>query len=131
MNRNNIISKSIGCLLLMVMTYNFYCSAICAAGGKGCCGKEEKESCCSHEKESDEKKGDCQDIHLSFFKTLGQFSSGQIVDAPKVFHHFIAIVNTINFSEPVFSDNHSVCYTGLRPPPPKADIRIFIQSFQI
>ncbi len=124
-----------GYLLMVVMFYNFFCSALCAVSADGCCGKEEKEhhdKCCnSHEKDSDEKKGDCQDMHLAFFKTLGQFGSGQTVDATKVFHTFIALVTPLYYVLPVSQNKNVLAYNGFHPPPPKADIRIFIQSFQI
>ncbi len=135
MIHNNIISKSMCYLLLVVMSFNFLCSALCAVSADGCCGKEENEhhgkSCCSHEKDSDEKNGDCQNMHLAFFKTLGQFASGQTVDAIKVFHTFISVVTPLFNVLPVSQNKFFLAYSGFHPPPPKADIRIFIQSFQI
>lgn len=135
MNRSSIISKSMGYLLLVVMTYNFFCSAFCAVSTDGCCGKEEKEhhdkSCCSNENDSDEKKNDCQDKHLAFFKTLGQFVSEKSIDATKVLHTIVAMVISV-FNLPPVSENKSpLAFNGFHPPPPKGDIRIFIQSFQI
>ena len=65
MTGNSIIPKSISCLLLVVMMYMHLCSALCATGAKGCCGKEEndnhhaKKSCCSDKKEGKEKTGGC------------------------------------------------------------------------
>ena len=62
------------------MFYMHVCSALCATSSHGCCGKEDddsksdKKDCCKNENESDKKEQNCQDIHLSFFNTTGQFS---------------------------------------------------------
>jgi hypothetical protein len=135
MNRNKIISKSISYVLLVVMTYNFFCSAYCAVRADGCCGKiakEQPDKCCNaHEKDSEEKKGDCQDMHLAFFKAVGQFCSEETEEATNKFHTFVANVTPYYTVYPISLNRDSIAYTGYLPPPPKADIRIFIQSFQI
>ena len=111
------------------------CSALCATGVGGCCGKEDndncKKSCCSDEKKSDEKDHDCQALHLSFFNTTGQFQSEKSVDGVKVFPSLVAVFNPLLNILPVSQNKYAFAYNGFHPPPPKADIRIFIQSFQI
>lgn len=135
MNRNSIITKSIGYLILIVMSYQFFCSVLCAVTTDGCCGKEEQEhhgKCCnSNNNDNNEKPRDCQDMHLAFFKTLGQFGIEKGLDAPKDFHKVIAIIHSLFIVESVINGSHSFAYTGFQPPPPKEDIRIFIQSFLI
>lgn len=134
MTHGSIISKSIGYFLLVIMFYQFSCSALCAMSTNGCCSKEEREhhdKCCkSDENKSDDKSGDCQGMHFAFFKALGQFSSGKVADSPKTFFSFIAINHNEFLSRLVLSENHSIVYSGFKPPP-KTDIRVFIQSFQI
>lgn len=135
MHRNSVILRSIDYLLLLVLSYNYFCSAICSFSKDGCCGKETialHYNCCgSHDNDSGESKDDCQNNHLSFFKTLGQFGSGQNIDAPKVFETSIGALDPIFLLEPISTDNILFESNGFHPPPPEADIRIFIQSFQI
>lgn len=135
MNCKGIILKRLGFLLLVVMSYNFFCSTFCAVGDNSCCGRTKKEHhnkcCASTEKSSDKKKSDCQDTHIAFFKTLGQFGSVETIDAAKVFYAFVA-VDPIVFDFPTLAENKNVfVYNGFHPPPPKAGVRVFIHSFQI
>lgn len=113
------------------------CSALCAAGSGDCCGKEDNDNdhcekaCCNDEKGKDEKKPDCQDLHFSFFKTTGQFQSDKTVEAIKLFPSFIALIPPVLIFQLVSQNKDVFAYNGFHPPPPKADIRIFIQSFLI
>ncbi len=113
------------------------CSALCATSAHGCCGKEDndtdhcKKECCKHEKEPDGKKGDCQDMHLSFFSTTGQFSQVKADISLNPFQSLVAIVTPLFIIQPTATSKNVFAYSGFHPPPPKADIRIFIQSFQI
>jgi len=138
MKIKNHIAKSIAYLLLIVTMYQHLCSAMCAIGSSGCCGREDndddhcKKSCCETTNDKDGKKHDCQDMHLSFFNTTGQFASAKTVDAIKVFHTFIAVITPLYYNVlPVSQNTNILVYNGFHPPPPKADIRVFIQSFLI
>lgn len=135
MKTSGFISKSMACLLLTVMLYMHLCSALCAIGSVGSSVKEDdenyKKSCCTEEKDADGKKHDCQDMHLSFFNTTGQFAFEKTVDVIKVFHTFFAVVTPLFIIQPVEANKNILACNGFHPPPPKAGIRIFIQSFQI
>ena len=137
MKKNSIITKSIGYLLLAVVLYMHVCSALCATSAHGCCGKDDKDNdhgkkeCCKHEKESDEKEHDCQDMHLSFFSTTGQFAQAKADISFKPFQSLIAVVTPLFIIQPTATSKNVFAYCGFHPPPPKADIRIFISSFQI
>ncbi len=106
-------------------------------GSDGCCGKEDndndhcKKTCCTDEKDQDGRKHDCQDMHLSFFTTTGQFPNEKTVDEIKVWSTFIALVTPLYNVLPVSQNKTDLAYNSFHPPPPKADIRVFIQSFQI
>ncbi len=137
MRKNSIITKSIDYLLLVVMLYMHVCSALCATSSHGCCGNEDndnnhcKKECCKHEKKSDGKKHDCQDMHLSFFNTTGQFSQVKADISFNPIHPLVAVVTPIFIIQLTVTSKHIFVYSGFHPPPPKADIRIFISSFQI
>lgn len=113
------------------------CSALCATGSGGCCDKEDDGNCpedksyCSHEEKSNDNDHDCQALHFSFFGTTGQFPSEKSVDVIKVFPSVVAVITPLLNLLPVSQNKIAVAYNGFHPPPPKADIRIFIQSFQI
>ena len=135
MKTKSHISTSIVYLLLTVMLYMHLCSALCATGAGGCCDKADndnfKKSCCSDDNKSDEKDHDCQALHLSFFNTTGQFQSEKSDSAVKVFPNLIAVFTPL-LNILLVSQNEDVfAYNGFHPPPPKANIRIFIQCFQI
>ena len=134
-NRGHILS-SICYFLSGVIGYMHVCSAWCAvAADRGCCSAMEKEgsdpACCSHHKDSKNNEGSCQDFHLAFFKAAGQFSSEKSVDVVKVFPLILAeypnftIPSMMEMCENLFASNN------YHPPPPIADIRTFIQSYQI
>ena len=119
------------------MLHAHLCSALCATGLQGCCGIENADSshckneCCKKEKDNDGKQSDCQDTHASFFKTTGQFASEKSDDAIKFFQSLIAVITPSFTILPVEKTKDIFVYTGFHPPPPKADIRIAIRSFQI
>ena len=124
-----------GYLLLAVMFYMHVCSALCATSAHGCCGKEDtdhcKKECCKHEKKSDGKEHDCQNMHLSFFSVTGQFAQVKADISVKPFQNLIAVVTPLLIVQPTATSKNVYAYSGFHPPPPKEDIRIFIQSFQI
>lgn len=119
------------------MVYQHICSAMCAVGSAGYCGKEDmdndhcKKTCCTNEKDSDGKKHDCQDMHFSFFNTTGQFPSEKTVHVINFFHSFIAVILPLYNVLPVSQNKNVLVYNCFHSPPPKADIRVFILSFQI
>ena len=135
MKLNSIISKSIAHLVLVVIFYMHVCSALCATSSHGCCEKEDndndKKECCKHEKESDGETKDCQDMHFAFFNTTGQFSLAKFDISLKSFQSLVAVTTPILLIAPVSECKNIFVYNGFHPPPPKADIRIFISSFQI
>jgi len=135
MTRNNIILKSISHLFLGVMLYMHFCSAWCAMFSGGDCCNVENDNCkktfCSRERKSDSKDQGCQDFHLSFFKASGQFASEKNVDVVKVFPLVTAGISTIIFIKPIETSQYLFAFSNYHPPPPLADIRVFIQSFQI
>ena len=137
MIKNAIILKSISYLILVVMFHMHVCSALCAAGGYGCCDKEEKDEqhskkeCCEHEKKSDSNDHDCQDMHLAFFSTTGQFSQVIADILLKAFQPLVAAVTPLLIIQPISESKVLFTYNGFHPPPFDSDTRIFIQSFQI
>lgn len=133
MNRNSIISKSVSHLLLAVMFYMHACSTLCATTSHGCCGKEveDDDKCCQNEKNSDNKDNGCQNMHFAFFNTTGQFAQAKADISFKPTQSLVAVVIPLFIIEPTVISKTNCAYNGFHPPPPKADIRIFIQSFQI
>ena len=133
MKINSIISKIIAHMVLVVIFYMHVCSALCATSSHGCCGKEDndKKECCKHEKKSDGETKDCQEMHFAFFNTTGQFSLAKSDISLKSFQSLVAVITPILLIAPVSECRNIFVYNGFHPPPPKADIRIFISSFQI
>ena len=137
MKKNSIITKSIGYLLLAVVFYMHVCSTLCATSVHGCCEKDDqdndhgKKECCKHETESDNKGKDCQDVHLSFFNTTGQFSQAKTDISFKPFQILVAVVTHLFIVVPTAASKINFAYTCFHPPPLKEDIRTFISSFQI
>ena len=135
--KNNILIKSISYLLLVSIVYMYICSALCATGTHGCCGKEDndndncKKKCCKKENKSESKDNDCQTTHFAFFNATGQFSQVKTDVSFKSFQPLAAIISTLFIIKTVPSNTNIFAYNGFHPPPPKADTRIFIQSFQI
>ncbi len=135
MTRNSIILKGTTYLLLGVMLYMHVCSAWCGIASRECCVNGENNGCnksvCSDEKKSDEKGSGCQDFHLSFFKTSGQFASEKNVEVINVFPPLAAEIPTASKAIANETGRNPVAFNNYHPPPPIADIRIFIRSFQI
>ena len=133
MQKNNFITKSVACLILVVVFYMHFCSALCAVSTHGCCGKEDSDNdnCCQQEKSSDNSDKDCQNMHFAFFNTTGQFSQSKVDISLKPFESLVALVTSIFNITPVSESKNIFLSNGFRPPPPKVEIRIFISSFQI
>lgn len=133
MNKHNIILKGTAHLLLGVILYMHVCSAWCAVFSGSCGdmnGHSHKSSCC-HKSTSNGKTGDCQDYHLSFFNAAGQFASEKNVEVLNVFPPLAVEIPTASLSIANETGRNPVAFNNYHPPPPIADIRIFIQSFQI
>ena len=137
MTKNSIILKSVAHMVIVVMLYMHVCSALCATSSHGCCGKEENENdldkkeCCSREKKTTGETSDCQDMHLSFFNTTGQYSQIKADISIKSFQSLVGVIIPVINIAPVSVNKNIFAYNGFHSPPPKADIRIFISSFQI
>lgn len=122
---------------MVVTFYTHFCSACCATGfSGGCCGVEEdsdrihnEKACCAHDSKTPVK--DCQDFHLSFFKTTGQFTSDKNSDVIKAYQSLNAVITPVFNRSPVEQSKNVLAFNVFHPPPLQADIRITIQSFQI
>ena len=138
MNPLGYISKGIGHLLLASMLYMHLCSAWCATGYSGCCGREQAthkeqchKSCCNKsENHSTGDAKDCQAAHVAFFTTTGQFFSGFSKEIPKTLDILISTLSPQK-SLPASHAEIIVAFNGFDPPPPKEEVRILINSFQI
>ncbi len=118
------------------MTYMHICSAFCATGVDFCCsegdeGNNCEKSCSAQEEKSANPKPDCQDLHFSFFNATGQYAFAKSIDTVKVFFTIVQIVTPILNILPVSHREDIFAFNGFHPPPPKSDIRIFINSFLI
>ena len=127
--------KGISSLVLVVMLYMHLCSAFCATGIGGYCGEKEdadsKTSCCSHKEKSSGKEKDCQDMHLSFFNTTGQFASEITTEFFNLISIPFDLITVLYIITPNEFDNHLQVFNIFHPPPSGVDIRISINSFQI
>jgi hypothetical protein len=135
MNSKSITSKSICYFFIAAVLYMHLCSAICAVGIGGCCGKEDvgscHKSCCSHKEKSPAKDHHCQDLHFAFFNATGQFSQAKADISFNGFQNLAAVITPLFFVQPIPETKILFAFNGFHPPPPKDDIRIFILSFQI
>jgi len=127
----NYIQKSFSLLIVVVILHTHWCSFSCSTGILSCCGDEkehhEGEAADHHDEDGC---GDCQGEHLAFFKTIGQ-SNIFHADVTNVFQSLIAVILPVETLQPKDVFHTAEIYTGFHPPPPKADTRILIQSFQI
>lgn len=137
MKVNSHIFRGIASLLLVVTAYMYVCSGLCAAGSSvGCCGEKTEDTtshkdCCDHNQndKTDHQDNDCYTLHSSFFSATGQFASGQTPDG-KIIQSVVAILPAA-VTMPIEQVQKVFAYTGFHAPPPKTDIRLVIQSFQI
>lgn len=127
----NYFTKGLSLLILAIVVHMHYCSFACSTGVSDCCGTEHSHQTGHHkEAKHHDSDGGCQKEHQAFFKTVGQyhFVSDNIV---KYFPVVVAeIVSQVNLLQ-VQAFPSTEIYTGFHPPPPKGDVRILIQSFQI
>ncbi len=120
--------------MLVVMCYMHLCSALCATSTGGCCSNVKEgnihsdKTCCSHTKQS--ATNDCQDFHLTFFNTTGQFTPDKNPDVIKPYASVVAVITPLFNLLPVEQSKNVLAFNVFHPPG-KADIRISIRSFQI
>ncbi|MBK9557991.1 MAG: hypothetical protein IPO47_19665 [Bacteroidetes bacterium] len=86
----NIGIKGTAIVILFGMLQSYACSALCTFNLYSCCNTvDEVHSCCSNEltpvASKSNPSGDCQDKHLEFSLSTGQFFSIAITDIAKVF----------------------------------------------
>jgi hypothetical protein len=128
MVRNGFLVKSISYLILVTICYMHFCSSACAIGAGSCHGQSKpgKESCCSHKDKLPAK--DCQKFHLSFFN---KFSSDNKTGEVKI--NLIPALEVVQAVNIYTQENNSgiVPCSLFHPPPLRANIRVFIRSFQI
>ena len=135
MNKNSIKTQIVVQLLLVVILYMHVCSALCATTSHSCCRKEGNDNCknesCEDDNDADHKDSGCQNRHFAFFNTTGQFVQAKADISFKLTQSLVVIVAPLFIFEPTATSKIKFAYNGFHPPPPKADIRIFISSFQI
>ncbi len=92
--------------------------------------ERQSKSCCEQNQKTDGS-NDCQAEHLAFFNATGQYFTDFSKNITNAFHN-IQHLTTPEIVLQISSDHQTVEeYNGFHPPPPKAGIRIMIQSFQI
>lgn|GEM_PF-1569520 len=135
----NIGFKSIVIVILVGLLQTYACSAFCSVSLKSCCNETiETHSCCSKEAESTSStaspNGDCQEQHLAFSLSIGQFFSTttiEIVKASPIEFNLVAI----NQAHIDFNNFETILgfliYSGFSPPPPKQGIPVLISSILI
>ena len=135
MSSLNYISKLGATALLAIILYMHVCSVWCSLGSD--CNhnqvnqqRQQSHSCCNTNDNTEDAQ-DCQEGHLTFFTSTGQYFVGFNSDFTKAFS-FIQV-----FLKPelivFFTEVHETLaeYNVFHPPPPKAGIRTLIKSFQI
>ena len=110
------------------MLHSHFCAALCASGIYSCCDEKQavKDCCrktCCDEKKTKEPCSDCQEEHLTFFTTIGQYHFVKAIDA-KIFQPFISILISNKFINPVNSTEILFSFNGFHPPPLKENIII-------
>ena len=133
LNPQGHISKIITSCLLAAILYMHVCSVWCALGS-GCNNlsitEQQSKSCCA-QKQKSSGSNDCQAEHLAFFNATGQYFTDISKDPAKGVYS-VSDITTPESVHQISSDHITVVeYNGFHPPPPKAGIRIMIQSFQI
>lgn len=134
LNTRNIIARALSGVLLLLIVQMHVCSAYCGLNGLSCCKDDDNDgdgchncSCCKHEKKTDK---NCQTVHFSFFNTVGQYhlTNGNVV--PKLPAAIVSLFNTVINTQGFTSRTNFIPFNS-HSPPPKQDIRVFIQSFLV
>jgi len=130
--RSNIIKVGAAVLLAAVL-HTYICSAFCSIKDQFLSHQETiVDACCTHEHddqgEQDHKK-DCQQDHMAFLKTVGQFHSYDQCPLDKVFE--CELINLYQKDFNIISLNQDEFFIDFHPPPPKTGIPVLVQSFLI
>ena len=135
----NIGIKGTAIVILFGMLQSYACSALCTFNLYSCCNTvDEVHSCCSNEltpvASKSNPSGDCQDKHLEFSLSTGQFFSIAITDIAKVF----SSESDLNVANPIAdglfdakTEFDGQIYTGYSPPPAKEGIPVLISRMLI
>lgn len=127
--------KGLSFLMLITILETYVCSGLCISDLYMCCDKSAAAvaDCCKSQQPENNQEGktDCQDQHLAFFQTIGQFHS---IDVVQLFQPpFIS--ELYSSSTPILKENKNqteiAFFTGFHPPPPKDGISVFVQTFLI
>lgn len=131
MQTSTFIHKSLSLLIVAIILHTYWCSVSCSIGVFSCCSteKEHYEGEAANHQDADGC-GNCQGEHLAFFKTVGQYPTLH-PNAVAVFQFIVAEFLPGEEMQPIDVYHTAEIYTGFHPPPPKADTRILISSFQI
>lgn len=128
------ILKSSAALLLSIIVHMHICSAYCGLNGLSCCKDDDNDgdgchdcSCCKHKKNTDK---NCQIVHFSFFNTIGQYHLTNSNVVPKLPAAIVSVFYSAN-NMLRFTPNTNFIPFNSHSPPPKQDIRVFIQSFLV
>ena len=128
--------KSLSVALFAVMLHTYLCSVLCITGAYSCCGGTKtkdscRRSCCDKKKNNNSEKGDCQNEHFAFFKTMGQFHALDGITIAKIFQPILpALCSGFSMQRTIIQYSASG-YNRFHPPPEKADISILTHNFRI
>lgn len=109
------------------------CSAVCLSGVHTCCNQDNssQKPCCQNKNPEQKEDKSCEDIHLKYFSSIGQFSEYKEIGNNTYFPTILSILPLIN-NDDLFTLRYHYFHFGYSHSPPiKPDIRTAIQSFQI
>lgn len=124
--------KKAGLILVLFFFYMNLCSAVCFSKILSCCEQENPaKSCCHNESTHNNRNKSCEESHLKYFSSIGQFSenkeNAKNIYSQTPFYYIPQLGN--DYSTPF--DNYTLQSKYLHPQFVKTDIRTAIQSFQI
>jgi hypothetical protein len=133
MNIRNIITRSLSGLLIITIVYMHIGSAHCGLNSlffsqynTDNSNDYSKYSCSKNE----EKKGHDQPIHFSFFYTVGQYHFNNSTNVLKALTSIIAVPYYHSNNQILTLNKGSIPFNS-HSPPPRENIRVFIQSFLV
>lgn len=109
------------------------CSAVCLSGVHTCCNQENstQKSCCQNKNTEQKEDKSCEDIHIKYFSSIGQFSETKEIGSTNYFPTILSILPLIHNDDLYTLSYCHLHYEYSHSPPIKPDIRTSIQSFQI
>jgi len=123
------MTQGLAVVLLTAILQTYICSTFCSIKSQFISHQEKAENnCCSPEK-GDPKNNDCQQDHMAFLQTIGQFHAYDSPPLEKVFE--CDLINVPQIDIHYISYNNQEFATGFHPPPPKDGISVLVQSFLI